>query len=700
MFTDISTVVSAKQSRAARLCAAVFLLSLSTFAYLNCMAAERPGKEELSEIVVTATRIPTSPSQLAASADLVIVDDKLRAFQGIDFTEVLNAIPGLFVQSNYNAAQDLRIDLRGFGARGNFGIRGIRVFVDGIPAGLPDGQVQVDSLEPAEISSVEVLRGPAAAQYGNGAGGVILIRTRALAEAPAWQLSTGLGENGFRNYSGGIALKETGGPLAMRITASRLALDGHRQQARSDHRRMGVQMLFDISARDNIEIRARATDAPLSEDPGGLNLADFRMRPHKAAANNLLFDAGEALTQQTLALRWRRSQNEDAGAWEFSNYYTWRTFENRLPFRDGGAVTIDRRLAGASLQYGGDGPLAATWVAGAEVNRQQDNRRRFDNNFGIRGSLGLDQEEIVTASGVFIGSDHALGWLSLQAALRYDLLRVELRDAFLSDGDDSGSRSFGRLSSSVGVRRDLGSSASVFARFASGFDTPTTTELANPAGAGFNSSLNPQTSDSYELGMHITSERKLWPDAGFAVYQVDTRDELVAYELPGQPGRSFFENAGSSRRRGVEATATLLSGERFNLRLSASWVDAVFRRFVSDGDDFSGSSLPGTPGLRIASGLDWQLRDSWRLGLDIERVAKVYADNANSVRSPDYVDASARIAWGKNMRAARLELFMGIKNLLDRDFADNLRVNAFGGRYFEPAPGRYWYAGMRLTAPD
>ncbi|NNF51363.1 MAG: TonB-dependent receptor plug domain-containing protein, partial [Gammaproteobacteria bacterium] len=582
----------------------------------------------------------------------------------------------------------------GFGARGNFGIRGIRIFVDGIPAGLPDGQVQVDSLDASQISSIEVLRGPAAAQYGNGAGGVILIETVPAEAAPPWQLSLGLGENGFENYAAAVKAQGEGAPVSAHFTASRLVLDGHREQARSDHRRMAAKLSFRLSERDRLDLSARATDAPLSEDPGGLGLSDLYARPDAAAANNLRFNAGESLDQQSVAWRWRHEGAGDGSAVTVSNYFTWRDFENRLPFQAGGSVRIDRRLGGISAQYRWSGPLAANWVAGIETDQQRDRRQRFDNDFGVPGTQRLNQEEIVTAAGAYLGSDHALGPYALQTALRFDSLRVELRDAFPGDGDDSGRRRFQRLSHGLGLSRRFASGLSAYARFASSYDTPTTTELANPLGSGFNTELDPQTSLSYEAGIKAGGAVSVQ----LALYQVDTRDELVAFELAGQPGRSFFENAGASRRRGAEVSFVPRARGTLDWRLVASWADAEFRRFSSGGVDFSGNILPGTPALRLAGSLDWQPGENWRFGADLERVERVYADNANAVRSPDYLDVGVRIAWGRAFGSTRFETFAGVKNLLDRVFADNLRINAFGGRYFEPAPGRYLHAGVRLYA--
>lgn len=651
-------------------------------------------EQEIAELVVRAARIPTPRSMLAASADRVEVPDTLRAFQELDFAEILESVPGLFVQSRHNASQDLRIDLRGFGARGNFGIRGIRVFVDGIPAGLPDGQVQVDSLDAADISSVEILRGPAAALYGNGAGGVILIETRPVSKSAPWHLSLGLGENGFTNHAGSFAPASAAGELAARVSLSRQHVAGYREQAGSDHRRIGAKMSARMGDRDRVEIYARATDAPLAQDPGGLSLEEFLQRPRAAARNNLRFDAGEVLDQQSIGWRWRRGSEADPSALELRNYFTWRDFENRLPFKTGGSVLLGRRLGGAGLLYGWRGAGNSDWVAGTEFDQQRDRRRRFDNDFGKRGALRLDQDETVTAAGTFVAANLPAGPFALQAALRFDTMGFELEDKFPGDGDDSGKRRFNQLSYGLGLQTSIGERAVAYTRFATAFDTPTTTELANPDGAGFSPTLNPQRSRAWELGWRYQGPRLR---AELAVYQVDSRDELLAFELPSQPGRSFFENTGRSRRQGAEWSVAVNNNKGFSWRGSLAWTDATFRRFIRGGEDFGGRKLPGTPGLRFGGSFDWMPSDKLRLGADAERVWRVYANNANTVRSPDYFDLGVRIAYATRIGGSRVEYYLGIRNLLDELFADNLRINAFAGRFFEPAPARYFYGGMRLV---
>jgi len=363
---------------------------------------------------------------------------------------------------------------------------------------------------------------------------------------------------------------------------------------------------------------------------------------------------------------------------------------------------LGRRLGGASAQYRWQQNPRLRWSAGLDLDQQRDHRRRFDNESGRRMNLRLDQVEEVTSFGAFVASDMRMSErLALQAALRFDALHFSLADRFMADGDDSGRRHFDRLSPALGLLLDASGTLSLYARYSTSFEAPTTTEFANPDGAGFNPALGPQSSRAWEFGLRRRADRSSrMPELELAAYEVNVRDELLAFELASQPGRSFFVNASSSRRRGLELSASTRRTKAVAFRISAAWSDAVFERFEQNGQDYSGRQIPGSPRLRLAGSLTWQPAENWLLGVDGARVWRVFADNANAVRSPDFLDAGLRVAYGRNVGSRRVECFAGLRNLLDQSFADNLRINAFGGRYFEPSPPRHLYAGLRVSGRD
>lgn len=627
-----------------------------------------------------------SGKRLADAASVSVVDsDEVLAGLGLSLDAALAGVPGVFAQNSSNFAQGLRIAIRGFGSRAAFGVRGIRVLVDGVPLTLADGQTELDAIDLSLVEAVHVNRGAAAAQFGNAAGGVISIRTRPPPREPEWRIGSLAGEHG--------ALKlraETGGALggAHWLGAlSRSQLDGHREHAeyrssllnlKSSLPLQASELRFDVSA---LDVSAR--------DPGGLNRSQRNADPQQAAPNNLRFDAGETIAQQRLAAQWLFGTDE---ALSLSGFVGQRRFANRLPFESGGQVRLQRRFGGAGLAAGVEGK----WLgrpqrldAGADLQWQADRRERFDNLDGRRGDRVLFQDETATGVGIYLQHAVALGrgW-ALRSALRHDWLRLAADDRQLDDGDASGTRRFADPAASLALSWQALPAMQGFLRLASAYESPTQTELANPNGGGFNPALEAARSLGVELGLSGGRGRLSWQAVA---YRIDVRDELIPFEDANQPGRTFFRNAGSSRRDGLELSLLARPTASWELGLAATLGDYRFRDYVVDGDDRSGNRLPGVPArhARVHSG--WQF-EGIGLRLDWELVGERQANDANTESAAGY--GLLHLRADGLVAGSRLRWQLGLRNLLDRDHDDNLRINAFGGRHFEPAAGRSVFAGI------
>jgi iron complex outermembrane receptor protein len=666
-------------------------LSINTPASAQTVPDEVPG--QLDEIVVTADRIGKPLREIARSVSVVDQSRIQEGTQQLALDEALTLVPGLYMQNRYNFAQDLRVALRGFGARSAFGIRGIKVIVDGIPETLPDGQAGVDSIDLGSTRRIEVLRGPSSSLYGNASGGVISIETERGPETPFIEGRFAAGDYGYEKYQ----LKTGGrsGRFDYLVNLSTQAIDGYRDHARAEGTVFNSRLGVDINETDRLSITLNNTDQPVSDDPGGINLAQATADPRSARDANVAFDAGEALDQQRIGLVYE--MDRDVGDLLLRNYYVWRDFTNSLPFTGGGAVELDRFFYGVGAQYtlGDFVPDALELTIGFDIERQDDDRRRFDNNAGVRGDLVFDQSERVDANGVYVQANYEISetW-GLSAGLRYDDLTFDIDDRFLDDGDDSGKIGFDQVSPAFGVHAKLGAGM-VFANYSSSFETPTTTELANPDGSGgFNSALVPQLADNIEIGWKTGTDRTFFE---IAVFDIDLEDELVPFEVPDFPGRTFYANAGASSRTGVETAFSWTGNHGFGVDLSYTWSDFTFDDFVDeDGNDYSGSELPGLPqqfgylGLRYANerGLD--------IVWDNTYSGELYADNANSVSVSSYLVSSLRAGYEFTSGDWLLRPFIGINNLFDESYNSNIRINAFGGRYYEPAPDRNIYAGITV----
>jgi len=658
------------------------------------------GPTERIEVTATRTELPLAEIPAAVT---VIDREELEGLPLASLAEVLAGVPGLFVQNAGNFSQDLRLALRGSGARSAFGIRGIAILVDGIPQTLPDGQSQVDSIDLNEIERIEILRGPASALYGNAAGGVILITTRAAVERASAEVRQMVGEFGRLNTSASLSGGRDG--LAVRLNASRLEQDGFRDHAEVEQYRAGLRVNWQAATSTRITAEVNYFEAPEEQDPGALTAEQARTTPSMANPANVRFDGGESLDQW----RFGASLEQGFGALDrhrlrLSGFGFLRDFENRLPFQGGGQVAFERTFAGADAQYEFDGvafgSLDGRLTAGVEYRNQNDDRLRFDNLEGVRGERVFDQREKVTATGLYLQQMLGLtAAVNLTVGGRFDEVELDVNDKFLVDGDDSGDRRWTEFSPFAGLNWQARPGLNLWLNFGTSFQTPTTTELANPedpaAGGGFNRALGPETARNVELGARGGHAGVNWEAVLFRT-RVD--DAIVSIEVPefSGTGRDFFANAGSSTRRGVEVALDWQPTDALTLGAAWTWSDFVFGRFVTAGGDFSGRQLPGVPEHRFDFHATWRDGGGTFARLDLRFVGELFADNANTATSPSHTVLDLRAGHEWRLDNIRLNAFIGLGNLFDKRYNDNVRVNAFGGRFFEPAPDRNVFGGLGL----
>lgn len=653
--------------------------------------AQVPDESVLDEIVVTATRRGDTVRDVARSISVVGKERIQLGAQQLGLDEALAGVPGLYMMNRFNFAQDLRISLRGFGARSSFGIRGIKVLVDGIPETLPDGQAGVDSIDIGSAQRIEVLRGPASSLYGNASGGVIAISSELGSEDPYVEGRLAGGEFGYQQYQ----LKSGGkwGDSDYLFNVSRTELDGYRDHSNTRGSLFNTKFGIPLNDTDKLIVAFNHTDQPTADDPGGINAAQAASDPSSARLQNLQFDGGESLSQQRFGVVYER--NRPSGNLTLRNYYVWREFDNRLPFTGGGSVDLDRFYYGFGAQYslGESLPDNLNLTFGVDIDQQDDDRKRFDNNDGVLGSMTFDQNETVESAGIYVQGQYEIddSW-SLLAGLRYDELTYDVGDRFLSDGDDSGKLDFSEVSPSLGINYKTIEGV-LFASYSSSFETPTTTELANPdASGGFNPALNPQLADNFEVGYKRSSGRYYYE---VALFTIDLEDELIPFELAAFPGRTFYSNAGSSTRDGVETAVSWANESGLRIDASFTWSDFRFDSFIDDNaNDFSGNQLPGLPKQFGYLGLTYNSEGGFSGTIETIYSGDLYANNANSAEVSSYTTANIRLAYEFTRDRWMFRPYFGINNLFDENYNNNIRINAFGGRYFEPAPPMNFYAGI------
>lgn len=704
----------------------------STLAAACGLALAGPLAAQTDTIVVTGSLVERA-IQEAPYAISVLDRDTLRsAGPMVNASEALQRVPGLVANNRGNYAQDLQISARGFGSRAGFGVRGLRIYADGIPATGPDGQGQVSHFDLAGAQRIEVLRGPFSVLYGNSSGGVI-----SLIGAPVTHTQIGadvdIGSFGLRQarVGGQVVL---GGGLDLRISASDLSIDGFRPQSAASKRQAGLRLAWK-GERDELLALAGHLAQP-ADDPLGLDRTQFELGPEQTAPQAIQFDTRKELSQTQLGLAWKHRFDEGALRETRVTAYTGRRDVTQWlaisPGTQGSAVTCRTVTPPpANCRHGGgvidfdrsyDGAeLRARWaigaldlIAGLALERQRDDRRGYENYtgtapnqvLGVTGELRREEVNRARTRDAFVQGEWALApqW-SASFGLRHGTVELSAADAYLANGDDSGALDFRYTNPVLGLRWQPMPELNLHASIARGFESPTLGELAYRADGtgGFNTGLKAQTSHQLEIGAK-------WRRHAYAldvtVFEARTADEIGVATNAG--GRQAFQNVGRTLRRGLELGLAWRPTTAWLTRVSASWLDASYR------DDFltcagipcnapsvtvpAGNRIAGTPRQNLFAEAAWRDARWGEAGLELRAVGEVPVNDRNSDFAGSYETLALRWSKGYALGAGlRLEALLRIDNLLDRRYAGSVIVNDANGRFFEPGAPRSGLIGLRLT---
>jgi iron complex outermembrane receptor protein len=680
-------------------------------------AMAQSDAQQLDPVVISAERSRQGSFDAPASINAVGRDVIEGAGLQVNVSEVLNRVPGIAVLNRQNYSQDLQLSIRGFGSRSTFGIRGVRLIVDGIPATMPDGQGQASNVALGSAGRIEVLRGPMAQLYGNAAGGVVQVFTDTPVQAPTTTVSAAAGPYGQRR--GAVRFGGGNETDAVALEASAFRTEGYRQHSEAKRIQLNGKWQREIDRDTRIAVVANVLEQPLSKDPLGLTRAQWEADPRQAVALAFSQDARKTISQQQIGSTFETAFGErtqlDAriyfGARELDNALSIPFAAQQAATSSGGMVQFERGYSGVGVQLRHQIPLGEgrglRLAGGIEIDRMGEDRRGYINNGGVQGALKRDERNEVDNRDLYaqVAFDLAADWTAT-AGVRTSRVRFESQDHFIVAGnpDDSGGVDFSATNPVMGIVWRAARNLNVYANAGRGFETPTLTELSyRPGGAtGLNVDLKAARSRHAEIGAKwkLTPSQRL--DA--ALFDITTSDEIVVDTNAG--GRSTFKNAGRTLRRGIELAYVANYANTWRATLSVTAMQARFdEAFVSGSGAAAvtipaGNRLPGTPERAAFAELAWTPSRAWggfQAAAELVHQGKLYVNDANSDAAPAATLLNLRASFVQNAGEWKFTELLRLDNATDRRYAGSVIVNEANGRYFEPALPRHWLVSVTAS---
>jgi iron complex outermembrane receptor protein len=664
---------------------------------------------ELSPVVITATRVAESSADLPVAIDRV---DRAAIRDGqpqVNLSESLIAVPGASVQSRQNYAQDLQISIRGFGARSSFGVRGVRLYADGIPGTMPDGQGQFSQFDLGSADHIEVLRGPFSALYGNSSGGVISVFTED--GPPGWRVGTTAAYGSFDTQR--YALKAAGDDAFNYVAdIAHFQTAGYRDHSSAERNNVNVKLTFEPDDASKLTLVANGVETPAVLDPLGLTSAQLAANPRQAGTNAVTYDTRKSLTQTQLGADYRRRLGADddlslvtyVGNRNTTQYQAILQSAEVVATSPGGVIDLGRNFWGVDLQWHDHRVIAAMplrFTAGLSYDDLEEARRGFlnyiGNQLGVEGALRRDEANHVYDVDQYaqVLWDPTARWRIL-AGVRHSVVDIEDHNHLAAGGPVDSGVNYSAVNPVAGITFRAAPAVNLYASFGKGFETPTLNDLAyrsvNGSIPGLNLGLVPARSNNTEVGVKF-GEGSLRADVD--AFYVKTENELAVQANSG--GRSVYENIGETTRRGMEAALDSDWVGGFSGRLVYTYIRAVVAQAYSTCVGLpckqvvvpTGNYLPAVPRNALYAGVTWKYAPAgFSVTLETQGRSQIYADDRNSASAGAFWVTNVRAGFQQDGRRWHVTEYLRVDNLADRRYVGSVIVNESNSRFFEPEPGR------------
>ena len=684
------------------------------------LAVSLPGHAQeartLAPVTVEATRLRgVDAFDTPASLDSVDLSADSNGL-GVNLSDRLGAVPGLLARDRQNYAQDTQLSLRGFGARSTFGVRGVRLYADGVPATMPDGQGQLSHFNLMGGDRVEVLRGPFSALYGNSSGGVLQFFSAPGTAPGEVAVRASAGPDGGRSLGARVLGQD--GRVDYNVAASVFDTDGYREHSAARRESANARVGIALDGQGSVSLVGNHLNLPDAQDPLGLTRMQWRADPRQATAVALQFNTRKSVRQDQLGVVWDQPASEGSrlhalaygGQRQVRQFLPLPVAAQANPLNSGGVIDLDNDYGGVDARWSWQGELAGRAIEttlGANADRQRQHRRGYENfvgtQLGVQGALRRDERNRVDNRDIY-----AQAWwqmsdrMSMLLGVRRSQVRFRSDDDYITAGnpDDSGRVSYSETTPVLGVMFAATNDWRVYASLGRGFETPTFNELGYRAdgGAGLALDLRPAISRHAEVG---SKWRHGDTELDVAVFRADTDDELSVASNLG--GRSTYRNVGRARRQGFEVGANGVLGEDWQWQFAYTWLDAEFRDgFLTcarsgcatpDTPVATGTRIPGTVRQQVYGRLQWQ-PSAWSLAAEAVGVDAVSVNDIGSEQAPGYAVLNLEAAYRWRFDTASLRAFLRVDNALDQTYVGSVIVNEGNGRYYEPGPDRGVVLGL------
>ncbi|PLM57465.1 TonB-dependent siderophore receptor [Klebsiella pneumoniae] len=682
---------------------------------LPLIAAAQADDEQT--MVVTAA--PTTVSELDTPAAVSVVngDEMRQAAPRVNLSESLVAVPGLQVQNRQNYAQDLQLSIRGFGSRSTYGVRGLRIYVDGIPATMPDGQGQTSNIDIGSVDTIEVLRGPFSALYGNSSGGVINVTSQTGTQPPTVEASSYYGSFGSWHYgmkaTGAVGDGSHAGDVDYTVSTNRFTTHGYRDHSGARKNLANARLGVRINDVSKLTLLLNSVDIK-ANDAGGLTADEWRDNPRQSPRGDQ-YNTRKNTRQTQAGLRYERqlSAQDDlsvmmyAGERETTQFQSIPRAPQLKPSHAGGVIDLTRHYQGIDtrLTHRGELLVPVTLTAGLDYENMSERRKGYENfvmvngapQYGEQGALRRNERNLMWNVDPYLQTQWQLtDKLSLDAGVRYSSVWFDSNDYYITpgNGDDSGDASYHKWLPAGSLKYALTDAWNVYLSAGRGFETPTINELSYRSDnqSGLNFGLKPSTNDTVEIGSKTRIGNGLFTAA---LFQTNTDNEIVVDSSSG--GRTSYKNAGKTRRQGMELGLDQQFGESWRLKAAWTWLDATYRTNVCDDASCNGNRIPGIARNMGYASFGYQPEQGWYAGSDIRYMSDIMANDENTAKAPSWTVVGLTTGYKWSYGRMDMDLFGRIDNLFDREYVGSVIVNESNGRYYEPAPGRNYGIGLNLA---